>query len=129
MCLRRGVGDQLASASLAIAGEVGCSFASGQQRTKGSAGRRVLYHATASAGGKKFLGQAKHSHQPVENVRLQFRAGGTGGPEHALHAESGRKQVSQDGRPGSIRTKEGKEIGRLPMSDSGNDELFDVTQN
>ena len=73
-----------------------------------------------AAGGKKFPRQVEHSNQPIENMRLQFRAGGAGRPKHPLHSQSRGKQIAKNRRPRRIGGKEGEKIRRLPVGHAGN---------
>ena len=129
--LCRAIGNEASIAAFAIAGELGCTFARGEQGAQRGAGRRVLNYPPASraAGGKKFFGQPQHGDQPIEHVRFKFRACRTGGPEHALHAQSGGKQIAENGGPGGVRGKVGVEVGRLPVRDAGKDDALDVAEN
>ena len=91
--LRGAISNQASIAAFAIAGELRCTLARGQQGAERGARRGVLNHPTSCAAGrKKFLRQAEHRHQPIEHVRFKFRASRARGPQHALHAQSGGKQ-------------------------------------
>ena len=85
------IGDQASIAAFAIAGELRRTFACGQQRGERGAGCCVLNHSASTADGKKFFRQAQHGNQPIQHVRFKLGARRTGGPEHALHAQSGGK--------------------------------------
>src|SRR5690348_4766877 len=91
--LRGSVGGEFAVAAAIIRGEVGRAFAPGEKRAEGGTGGGVLDNAAACVAGQEFLGQSEHSYQPIEDVSLQFCAGGAGGPEHALNGEPGGNQV------------------------------------
>ena len=41
-------------------------------------------------------GRSEQVDHPIEHVRLEFGAGGAGGPEHPLDTEPGREQFAQD---------------------------------
>ena len=89
MRLRRGVGDQPAVAPLGCSGNAGGALASRQQSAQRGAGSRVLNNAAARRARLELRRQAEHVDQPIEHMRFQLRAGRTGGPEHALHAQAG----------------------------------------
>ncbi len=99
-------------------------------RAQRGARRRILNHpAACAAGGKKFFGQPQHGDQPIEHVRFKFGARRTGRPEHALHAQSGGKQIAENGRPRGVRREVGVEVGRLPVRDARKDDTLDVAEN
>ncbi len=129
MRLRGAVSDQASIAAFAIAGEVGGTLAGGQQGEERGAGRGVLNHAASGAGRKKLLRQAEHGDKPIEHVRFQFGARRTGGPEHALHAESGGKEIAENGRPRGVCRKVGEEVRRLPVGNAGKDDAIEVAEN
>ena len=84
----------------------------GQQRDERGVGGGVLDDAAARAVGTEPLGEIEQPRQPVEDVGLELRSRGGGGPQHALHAEPGREQIAEDGRaaggwPGSRRRTTG----------------------
>src|SRR5271163_4019640 len=60
---------------------------------------------------------------------FKFGASRTGGPEHALDTESGRKQIAENGRPRGIRREVRIEIGRLPVRDTGKNDALHVAKN
>jgi len=61
-------------------------------------------------------------------MRFQFRACRTCRPEHALDAKSGRKKIAKNSRPRSVARKVRKEIRRLPVCDSRQNERRNVFQ-
>ena len=129
MRLGGGIRDQAAVAALAVAVKVSGALAGGKQGAQRGTGSGVLDHAPARGRGKEFLRQAQHGHEPVEHMGFQFGAGGAGGPQHALHAESGGNEIAENRRPGRVRRKIGIEVGRLPVGDAGKDEALDVAEN
>src|ERR1041385_4374235 len=128
MRLRGAVSTQLAVTSLLVTKEVGGSFASSQQSAKRSTGSGILNHSSAGAAGQKLLGKREHFPEPVENMRFQFRTRRAGRPQHSLHTQSGRKQVAQNRRSGSIAREVGVEIRRLPVRNSRKNHVIDICQ-
>ena len=124
--LSRTVSDQFTVASSGVAGIVRRAFPPGKQRAQRSARSSVLNHAAARAGRQKFLRQPQHWHQPVQDVRLQFRASRTGRPQHPLHAHPRRQQVAQDRRSRRIAGKVCVEVRRLPVRDPRQNKLVHV---
>ena len=61
-------------------------------------------------------------------MRFEFRARRTGRPQHALHAQSGRKHIAENSRARSVGGKISEEIRRLPVGDAGQNQLLDVLQ-
>ena len=72
--------------------------------------RRVLNHAAARRRRQELLGKSHHAHQPIEHMGLQFRAGGTRRPQHALDAQPRRQQVTENRGPRVIGRKEREEV-------------------
>ena len=126
MRLRRGVGHQLSVTSPLIRLQPGGPFARCQQSAQHAARRRILNNPAPGPGRLELLRQPEHCGHPIEHVRLKLGAGGAGGPQHALHPQTRGDQFPQDGRPRIIRGKEGKEVGRLPVSDTWNDQSIHV---
>ena len=126
MGLGGGIGGQAAVAAALVAGKPRRSFAGGQKGAQSGAGGGVLDDTAALACRTERLGQVEDLRHPVEHMSLQFGAGGTGGPQHALHAQPGRNQITQDGRAGRVRGKVSKEIRRLPVGDPGQDYILKV---
>src|SRR5207244_13534059 len=85
-------------------------------------------HTTTRRSRQKVIRQAEHRNQPIENVGLKFGAGRARGPEHSLHAQSRRQQIAEYGGSRRVRGKVGEEVGRLPVSDTG-EKLLHVLQN
>src|ERR1700745_330885 len=102
MSLRGAVGDEIAGASSGVGRVVGSAFAAGEQGAQRRTGGGVLDNTSAGAGGKKFFGEAKHGHEPIDDVGFEFGGSGAGGPEHALDAESRGEHIAEDGRPGGV---------------------------
>ena len=109
-----------------VAGIVRRAFATGKQRAQRSARSSIVNHAAARAGRQKFLRQPQHWHQPVQDVRLQFRASRTGRPQHPLDAHPRRQQVSKDRRSRRIAGKVCVEVRRLPVRDPRQNKLVHV---
>ena len=61
-------------------------------------------------------------------MSFEFGASRACGPKHTLNSQAGREQLSQDGRERSIRREISEEIGRLPMGDTGKNQLLNVFQ-
>src|SRR5437879_8192609 len=128
MRLGRRIGHEPTIATALVGSEACSTLAPGQQCAEGGTGSRVLNHATTSRGREKFFRQAEHRNQPIENVGLKFGAGRARGPEHSLHAQSRRQQIAEYGGSRRVRGKVGEEVGRLPVSDTG-EKLLHVLQN
>ncbi len=118
-----GVGDESAVASLLVAGELGGALSRRQEGAEVGTRSRVLDNAAADAGRQESLRQPEHRDEPVEHVRFQFGTGWTGGPEHSLHAESRGEQVTKNRCVGGKITKE---IRRLPVRDSGQNDTVNI---
>src|ERR1700684_3120630 len=97
MRLRGRIRDKPAVATRFIARVVSCAFPRGEQCTERRTRRRILNHSAATAARFEFFRKREAIYQPVENVRLEFRARRACGPQHSLHIESGRKQFSENG--------------------------------
>jgi hypothetical protein len=93
-----------------------------------AARRGILEHAAACAAAREPLGQAEQAAEPVEHVRLQFRARGRRGPEHALHADSGREQLAEDRRPAGAGREVAEEGGMLPVQEPRRDDPVKVSE-
>ena len=105
-----------------------CPLAGGDQGHEHAARRGILEHAAACAAAREPLGQAEQAAEPVEHVRLQFRARGRRGPEHALHADSGREQLAEDRRPAGAGREVAEEGGMLPVQEPRRDDPVKVSE-
>ena len=128
MRLGRSVGDEPSIASFFVAAIIGGTLAGSQKRAERSAGSRVLNHAAACVRRKKFLRQTKHGDEPVHDVGFEFGAGGTGRPQHSLHAQTRRKKIAENSGAGGVAGKVCEKIGRLPVRDARQNQLFDIFQ-
>ena len=61
-------------------------------------------------------------------MRFQLRAGRTGRPQHALHAQAGRQKIAKDSGTGGVARKVGEEVRRLPVCDSRQDQRLHIFQ-
>ena len=99
-----------------------------EERGERAARRAVLDDAAAGRARPEPLRQPEQVDQPVEHVGLELGAGGAGRPEHALDAEAGGEQIAEDRRTRGVGREVGEEVRRLPVRESGHDDLVDVTQ-
>src|SRR5437588_463318 len=76
MSLRGAVSDEIAGASSGVGRVVGSAFAAGEQGAERGTGGGVLDDSSAGARGKKLFGEAKHGHEPIEDVGFEFGGGG-----------------------------------------------------
>ena len=84
---------------------------------------------TATAVGGAELGrQVEQLGQPVQDEHLELGRRRRGRPQHALDAQTGREQITQDGRAGRIGREVGEEGWMLPVGDAGQDHPVEVGQ-
>ena len=125
--LGRHVADEPRRVAVVVHRPTGRPPACGQDGDQGGVARRPLDHATTGRTvGAESLGQAEQLLHPVHHQRLQLGARRRRDPAHALDAEPGRQQLTEDRRVCRVRREVGEEAGVLPVHDPRDDDLVDV---
>lgn len=83
--------------------------------------RAALDDAAAVARAEECVGQAEHARNPVQDDRLELRAGGRAEPVEGRGGEGGRVYFAEDGRVGDCGGEKGHEVWGLPVRQAGDD--------
>lgn len=97
-----------------------------EDRDHGGAGRRILDDTATTRIGAEPGGQVEQLHQPVDDQRLQLRTRRAGRPQHPLHAQTGRQQVTEHGGPAGVGREIAEETRMLPMGRAGQDDAVEI---
>ena len=128
MGLGRSVGDQASVAAALVGLKAGGALAGSQQGAQHRTGGGVLDHGAPCPAGLELAWQSQQVGHPVKDMSFEFGASRAGGPQHALHAQTGGEQLTENGGAGVVGREEGEKVWGLPMGDTRQDQFLDIGQ-